>query len=104
MFVESGFAVGVVISDIQLTGLQRFIVDGCFFQFQHQMFTFRQKTPKLLAVLFLMQLFNVIDFHALHPCQPRSLPGVSARSASMAIASASATLMPSTPADKIPPA
>ena len=49
--------------------------------------------PQLFAVFSLLQFFYVIRFHACFPCW-----------ASMSSATASAILMPSTPADKIPPA
>jgi hypothetical protein len=68
MFVKSAIPIGVVVGDIQLTGLQCCIINGCFFQLQHQVLTFSQETRKLRTVFFLMQFFNVIDFHALHQC------------------------------------
>src|SRR5690606_40932394 len=83
-------------ADIKLTLAQSRIAACSLFQLQHQMLTFGQEKSKLLTVFFLVQLFDLVEFQGWHQAFPRS--------ASMASASASATLMPSTPAERIPPA
>ena len=62
------------------------IVHCGLLQFLHQVLTFHEKVAQLRAEFLLMQLLDVFEFHARFR------------------ATASATLMPSTPADRIPPA
>jgi len=55
-------------------------------QLENQMFAFHQKTPEFLAEFFLVELADVFELH------------------DRLRATASATLMPSTPAESMPPA
>src|SRR5690606_7229518 len=81
----------------QLTALPLFILLRGFFQLEHQMLALHQKAAELLAVFFLLQLFNVV---AVHACAMRACGA----SPSIDCATASAILMPSTPAERMPPA
>ena len=72
---------------IELAFAQPRILHRRLLQLQHQVFAFDQEIAELLAVFLLVQLLDVVEFH---------VPG--------SRATASATLMPSTPADRMPPA
>ena len=78
------------LGDIQLAALQQRVLLGGLLQLQHQMLAFHQEVAELGAVLLLLQLLDVVELH--------QWP------ARIDLATASATLMPSTPAERMPPA
>jgi len=71
---------------VDLAGPQPRIPRRGLLQFLHQVLTFHQEMSELGAEFFLMKFLDVFEFHARFR------------------ATASATLMPSTPADRMPPA
>jgi glucuronate isomerase len=64
-------------------------------EFDHQMLTFGEKATQFLAVLAVTQSFQVVEVHALARRDECAL---------ISAATASASLMPSTPAERMPPA
>src|SRR5437868_15432194 len=91
---------------VQRTTLQRRILQGRFLQLQHQMFALHQKVSELFPILFLVQLLDVVELHCRVSLTGAALlTGCSLCVAcNMDWATASAILMPSTPADRMPPA
>src|SRR6185436_11905033 len=75
-----------VAREIDLAAAEALVVLRGLLQFLHQVLALDDEEPQLLAELLLVQLLDVFEFHA------------------RLRATASATLMPSTPADRIPPA
>ncbi len=84
--------------DIQLASSQQWVAQGGLLQLQHRMLTFDQEIAELLPVSLLMQLFDVVELHG--GSVPRSVGPVLPKD----LATASATRIPSTPADRMPPA
>jgi hypothetical protein len=72
--------------DVHRAGAEPLIARGSSFQFLHQVLAVEQEEAQLLAMLALVQLPDVLDLHA------------------RLRATASATLMPSTAAERMPPA
>jgi hypothetical protein len=72
--------------EIDFARAQAGIMSQRFLQLLHQMLAFQQEVADLLAEFLLMQLLDVFEFH------------------DRLRATASATLMPSTPAERMPPA
>src|SRR4051812_48692879 len=77
----------VLPGQIQLAGQELGVVLSRLLQFQHEVLALNEVVTELLAIALLVQLLDVFE---LHPTSAR--------------ATASATLIPSTPADRIPPA
>ena len=99
MSPERALPVLVGRGDIQLAALQLRVMQGRLLQLQQQMLALHQEMTELGAVFFLLKFLDVVEFHQ---CGAQ-LPGWLV-SDSSDLATASATLMPSTPADRIPPA
>lgn len=78
--------VGVFGREVHLAGAQPGIAQRRLLQFLHQMLALGEEAAELLAVFPLLQLADLFHFHA------------------RLRATASATLMPSTPAESMPPA
>ena len=75
-----------VARQVDFAGTQPRVVQRGLLQFLHQVLAFHEEVAQLRAELLLVQLLDVFEFHARFR------------------ATASATLMPSTPADRMPPA
>ena len=88
--LERALPLFMSLGDIQLAALQQRVVLRRLLQLQHQMLAFHQEVAELGAVLLLLQLLDVVELHQWH--------------ARIDLATASATLMPSTPAERMPPA
>ncbi|MDT4812545.1 hypothetical protein FQZ97_455090 [compost metagenome] len=96
MGLERALPVFVGAGDVQLAALQQRVVQGGLLQFQQQVLALHQEMPELGAVLLLVEFLDVVEFHrggAQWLCWDN-----------IDLATASATLMPSTPAERMPPA
>src|SRR6478752_10443960 len=83
---ERACPVRVLAREVDLAGTQPGIQQCRLLQFLHQMLAFHQEAAQLLAELLVVELLDVLEFH------------------DRLRATASATLIPSTPADRMPPA
>ena len=76
----------IVARQVDLAGAQPRIVPGRLLELLYQVLALDDEVAELLAEFLLVQLLEVFEFHVI------------------ARATASATLMPSTPAERMPPA
>jgi hypothetical protein len=53
----------MLLRQVQLASLQRRIPCGCLLQLENRMLTFHQKMAEFLAISFLVQLLDIVEFH-----------------------------------------
>jgi hypothetical protein len=90
MRLERTLPMLVLARHVEFAGVKLRVLHCRFLQLQHQVFAFDEEVTERFAVLFLVKFFEVVEFQVADSNIDR--------------ATASATLIPSTPADRMPPA